>query len=113
MPVTKGLLRTMPRLKSVVGGSNNVVNHPSIAASNRVALISQHLHHGPHQQSLAFSTRTASSLSQQATNNRKLSTGSNTPPSTMSSTQAPHATLLIPGPIEFDDAVLQSMSHFR
>ncbi len=29
------------------------------------------------------------------------------------STQAAHPTLLIPGPIEFDDAVLQSMSHFR
>ncbi|PGH14739.1 hypothetical protein AJ79_02905 [Helicocarpus griseus UAMH5409] len=28
------------------------------------------------------------------------------------STQAPHSTLLIPGPIEFDDAVLQSMSHY-
>ncbi|KAF2013673.1 PLP-dependent transferase [Aaosphaeria arxii CBS 175.79] len=32
-------------------------------------------------------------------------------PATMSS-QPPHATLLIPGPIEFDDAVLQSMSHY-
>ncbi|KAJ9203926.1 hypothetical protein DTO164E3_2280 [Paecilomyces variotii] len=28
------------------------------------------------------------------------------------SSQAPHSTLLIPGPIEFDDAVLQSMSHY-
>jgi alanine-glyoxylate transaminase/serine-glyoxylate transaminase/serine-pyruvate transaminase len=28
------------------------------------------------------------------------------------SSQEPHATLLIPGPIEFDDAVLQAMSHF-
>ncbi|KAE8373656.1 pyridoxal phosphate-dependent transferase [Aspergillus bertholletiae] len=28
------------------------------------------------------------------------------------SSQAPHPTLLIPGPIEFDDAVLQSMSHY-
>ncbi|PLB35882.1 alanine--glyoxylate transaminase [Aspergillus candidus] len=28
------------------------------------------------------------------------------------SAQAPHSTLLIPGPIEFDDAVLQSMSHY-
>lgn len=28
------------------------------------------------------------------------------------STQAEHPTLLIPGPIEFDDAVLQSMSHY-
>jgi alanine-glyoxylate transaminase/serine-glyoxylate transaminase/serine-pyruvate transaminase len=29
------------------------------------------------------------------------------------SNQEPHAALLIPGPIEFDDAVLQAMSHFR
>jgi hypothetical protein len=29
------------------------------------------------------------------------------------STQEPHPALLIPGPIEVDDAVLQSMSHFR
>jgi len=29
------------------------------------------------------------------------------------SNQAPHPALLIPGPIEFDDAVLTSMSHFR
>jgi alanine-glyoxylate transaminase/serine-glyoxylate transaminase/serine-pyruvate transaminase len=29
------------------------------------------------------------------------------------SNQAPHPALLIPGPIEFDDAVLQSMSHYR
>ena len=29
------------------------------------------------------------------------------------STQAAHPALLIPGPIEFDDAVLTSMSHYR
>jgi len=29
------------------------------------------------------------------------------------SSQPAHSTLLIPGPIEFDDAVLNSMSHFR
>ncbi|KAI7788854.1 hypothetical protein LA080_008746 [Diaporthe eres] len=29
------------------------------------------------------------------------------------SSQPEHSTLLIPGPIEFDDAVLQSMSHYR
>merc|ERR1712137_255430 len=33
------------------------------------------------------------------------------PPKKMSS-QPPHAALLIPGPIEFDDAVLNSMSHY-
>ncbi|OJD21139.1 hypothetical protein ACJ73_07521 [Blastomyces percursus] len=32
-------------------------------------------------------------------------------PAAKMSAQAPHSTLLIPGPIEFDDAVLQSMSH--
>ena len=32
--------------------------------------------------------------------------------STMSK-QADHPTLLVPGPIEFDDAVLQAMSHYR
>lgn len=30
----------------------------------------------------------------------------------MSSVQVPHDTLLIPGPIEFDDEVLKSMSHY-
>jgi alanine-glyoxylate transaminase/serine-glyoxylate transaminase/serine-pyruvate transaminase len=34
------------------------------------------------------------------------------PPKIMSS-QPPHPALLIPGPIEFDDAVLNSMSHYR
>jgi alanine-glyoxylate transaminase/serine-glyoxylate transaminase/serine-pyruvate transaminase len=29
------------------------------------------------------------------------------------SSQPEHPALLIPGPIEFDDAVLQSMSHYR
>lgn len=41
------------------------------------------------------------------TQSRNLST------SNKMSSQAAHPTLLIPGPIEFDDAVLQSMSHFR
>ncbi|KAI2790257.1 hypothetical protein POX_d05765 [Penicillium oxalicum] len=34
------------------------------------------------------------------------------PQSPTMSSQPPHNTLLIPGPIEFDDAVLQSMSHY-
>ncbi|CAI4218134.1 unnamed protein product [Parascedosporium putredinis] len=36
----------------------------------------------------------------------------NTTPALKMSTQPAHPALLIPGPIEFDDAVLQSMSHF-
>lgn len=35
-----------------------------------------------------------------------------TSPTPKMSSQAPHNTLLIPGPIEFDDAVLQSMAHY-
>ena len=35
-----------------------------------------------------------------------------TTPQPKMSAQAPHNTLLIPGPIEFDDAVLQSMAHY-
>ncbi|KAK4496300.1 hypothetical protein PRZ48_012280 [Zasmidium cellare] len=34
------------------------------------------------------------------------------PPAANMSKQAPHPTLLIPGPIEFDDEVLNSMSHY-
>jgi alanine-glyoxylate transaminase / serine-glyoxylate transaminase / serine-pyruvate transaminase len=29
------------------------------------------------------------------------------------SSQPPHPALMIPGPVEFDDAVLQAMSHYR
>lgn len=34
-------------------------------------------------------------------------------PPTMASSQAPHPALMIPGPIEFDDEVLKSMSFYR
>ncbi|KAK3683489.1 pyridoxal phosphate-dependent transferase [Podospora appendiculata] len=43
------------------------------------------------------------------TQTRKLSTSK----AANMSSQPPHPTLLIPGPIEFDDAVLSSMSHYR
>lgn len=45
------------------------------------------------------------------TQTRALTTGVNS--SVKMSTQPEHPTLLIPGPIEFDDAVLNSMSHYR
>ena len=34
-------------------------------------------------------------------------------PRKMASSQAPHPALMIPGPIEFDDAVLNAMSFYR
>lgn len=50
------------------------------------------------------------SATQQA---RRLSSLSHTSEKENMSSQPEHPALLIPGPIEFDDAVLQSMSHFR
>ena len=34
-------------------------------------------------------------------------------PAANMSTQPEHPSVLIPGPVEFDDAVLQSMGHYR
>ncbi|CAG9944239.1 unnamed protein product [Clonostachys rosea f. rosea IK726] len=68
----------------------SITNSPSSSSSvgsNRISQVARHL------------SSSATSLK-----------GQSTPP-TMSS-QPPHPALLIPGPIEFDDAVLQSMSHY-
>ena len=46
-----------------------------------------------------------------ANENDSRHTQKTTPPSM--STQAPHPAVMIPGPIEYDDDVLKSMSHFR
>lgn len=60
--------------------------------------------HLPPQQSRSFSTTRQVSLEEEGKRVK--------PAATKMSSQAPHPTLLIPGPIEFDDEVLQSMSHF-
>lgn len=96
----------MPRLQPIRGSLIN----PSITAPGRLALISQHLTQ-PQSVGQSYSLTSRSSSSFHSTT-RRLSLGAK-PSSTMASTQPPHPTLLIPGPIEFDDAVLQSMSHFR
>ncbi|KAI0479056.1 alanine--glyoxylate aminotransferase [Xylariaceae sp. FL0804] len=77
-------------------------HHLSSATSgpaSRISIISQHL------AGARSSALLSSSTSHQ---NRHLSSSQS---SSMSS-QPSHPTLLIPGPVEFDDAVLQSMSHF-
>lgn len=63
-----------------------------LSSARRISLLSRQLH-----------PRNSSSLPQ----SRLYSSAANM------SSQPEHATLLIPGPIEFDDAVLQSMSHYR
>jgi hypothetical protein len=73
----------------------------------RLSLISRHLDPRP---SIPFNTPYSIEriFSNPSTHSRLFS--SDTP---KMSSQPNHPTLLIPGPIEFDDAVLQSMSHYR
>ncbi|KAI8624033.1 alanine--glyoxylate aminotransferase [Xylariaceae sp. FL1651] len=66
--------------------------------ASRLSLISQHL----------AGDQTPAAPSLPAHSSRSLSSS----PSSRMSSQPSHPTLLIPGPIEFDDAVLQSMSHY-
>ena len=86
------------------------------SARNRLSLVSRHLDNRPQ---LALNTpysterstthedfehaerRGRSNLEEQQKTQKKMSN------------QAPHPALLIPGPIEFDDGVLQAMSHYR
>ncbi|KAF4126366.1 alanine-glyoxylate transaminase / serine-glyoxylate transaminase / serine-pyruvate transaminase [Geosmithia morbida] len=70
------------------------------SAEQRISLVSRHLNKPSSSPSLPSPSSPAISSHNQIR-----------PVSTMSS-QPEHATLLIPGPIEFDDAVLQSMSHY-
>jgi len=85
---------------------------PHDSPSSRLSLISRHLQHQP---ILPLNTPySIEPLSIPYSQIRRLSTAYQTSREIIKmSSQPPHPTLLIPGPIEFDDAVLQSMSHYR
>ena len=88
--IMEGMPRNMkPR---VAFGNPSPSSSFSTTSSDRISLVSQHLN----------STQTNPNPIQ--TQSRALSN---------MSSQPEHPALLIPGPIEFDDAVLQSMSHYR
>ncbi|KAH7159686.1 pyridoxal phosphate-dependent transferase [Dactylonectria estremocensis] len=94
-----------PRMPDLSADSPSSASSSASAAASagRISLVSRHLAQATSSSlSSSFSTQTLS-FPQQL---RRYSSSS-----TMSS-QPPHPTLLIPGPIEFDDAVLQSMSHY-
>lgn len=85
----------------------------------RLNLISRHLHHNPTSDlKVQFVTKRLTQTEGPVVSHptqsqkRRLSTVARQGATKMSS-QPPHPTLLIPGPIEFDDAVLHSMSHYR
>lgn len=83
---------------------------PRASAPSRLSQISQHLasSNTSSYKTAAHPTGSSAVLPAQQ---RRLSTSSAA--SANMSSQPDHPTLLIPGPIEFDDAVLQSMSHYR
>ncbi|KAJ9661866.1 hypothetical protein H2201_006346 [Coniosporium apollinis] len=95
-------------------------------AAPRLALISRHLDQSPFLElNTPFSTERSAPLeadieyqASKPTPSRSTSKGTQTQPPkeqekpAKMSNQEPHPALLIPGPIEFDDAVLNSMSHY-
>ncbi|KAK7920392.1 alanine-glyoxylate aminotransferase [Apiospora marii] len=96
---------TLPHLAGSPPSSSPLSLHLSSSSpSTRLSLISQHLSGGPP----SAISNPARSRSISPIQTRRLSSASQR---SMSS-QPEHPTLLIPGPIEFDDDVLQSMSHY-
>lgn len=113
-------LRPSNLLWNPAGVSRVSENLATKQTSQRLSLISRHLDQQLPLPELntPFSTERNSTGSDDLVYNpvdRSLDPSTNSPsehPSPTMSSQAPHPTLLIPGPIEFDDAVLQSMSHY-
>ena len=89
------------------------------SASSRLNLFTRHLDSKPFLElNTPFSTERSARLEDDKGHIKvkpKPETGKKPEPErpAQMSSQPPHAALLIPGPIEFDDAVLQSMSHYR
>ncbi|KAI4120811.1 MAG: hypothetical protein LQ347_007024, partial [Umbilicaria vellea] len=96
--------------------------HPSLALATpraRLSLISRHLEQRPF---LEINTPFSTERQSGKPDDLDYQPVSRSPPSTptpeernkssIMSNQPEHPTLLIPGPVEFDDAVLQSMSHY-
>merc|ERR1711964_879566 len=80
----------------------------------RLSVISRHLDpRPPIPVNTPYSVERASSTQSIPAQVRRNSSSSQTSEKAAMSNQPNHPALLIPGPIEFDDAVLQSMSHYR
>jgi alanine-glyoxylate transaminase/serine-glyoxylate transaminase/serine-pyruvate transaminase len=96
----------------------------SASASSRIDQIAKHLDSKPFLElNTPFSTERSSRFEDERGNIKRPKPQEKKPeppiqqkaapkPPKMSN-QKPHPALLIPGPIEFDDAVLDSMSHYR
>jgi hypothetical protein len=89
------------------GPSHNIYLTGSPAKAH-LSLISRHLDKPEFVQYTPFSRERAGVIGHTSMSAGPISTQTD-----MMSTQANHPTLLIPGPVEFDDEVLQSMAHYR
>ncbi len=90
----------------------DLVSYPAInkvAPYERLSVIAGHLL----QRLSASSDDSLPNEPSPITQTRSSSSSSQNPKTPSMSSQPNHPALLIPGPIEFDDAVLQSMSHYR
>jgi hypothetical protein len=109
--ITNVILALLQKISRGFPTKIKLAQAPHDGPSSRLSLISRHLQQQPlHPLNTPFSIQKASIPHSQI---RRLTAAlTSTEPVKMSS-QPPHPALLIPGPVEFDDAVLQSMSHYR
>lgn len=118
LPSRMSLRQTVPFLrctKAPLVGQRFVTSMPASTTPQRLSLLSRHLNPSVDVQlTTPYSTERKLIGEEDLARRFSLQTDqiSNRSRATMTSKQAQHPTVLIPGPVEFDDAVLESMSHF-
>lgn len=98
--------------------ANIVMSGSNSQAKARLSVISRHLQPTPNNSlntpySSEQRARQIPAGPKQSIDSSTFSTRTPAKPQVPMSSQAPHPAVLIPGPIEYDDAVLQAMSHYR
>jgi len=106
---------TPPSQSLLLSTSNNSTNNYG-TANSRLSLISRHFQTTPQLDlntpyTIERSSTPDTDLDQPPATKKSIADTKN--PSPHMSSQPPHAAVLISGPIEYDDEVLQAMSHFR
>ena len=120
-PTSSALNRMQPRHQSTSSSylplNTSSHNASSKTANTRLSQLTRHLSHSPtYEINTPFSTERISVAEDRLDdllpyNTRQIHQAQPKITSTMSA-QDPHPAVMIPGPIEYDDAVLKSMSHF-
>lgn len=98
---------------STLSGSSSTFSDSSSTAQHRLSLISRHLHTSPSTLAINTPYSTERISTSEAEFEQKIPQEPSSKKSGTMSKQAAHPTVLIPGPIEYSDEVLASMSHFR